>query len=159
MRSALVGVIAGVIGVVGCFTFRAGLVDTANTPSRAGIVWDYVIAAEPGPLPSNVTATIKDDRDVGSASRAVGAGDLDRRRSDADVRHPAVKGSMSLVVLRGHAPRSPRRDRVRARHLRELNARIGDRVAVGADGHRARVVGTALLPATSHTDYDHGTRG
>ena len=107
VRSALVGVIAGVIGVVGCFTFRAGLVDTANTPSRAGIVWDYVVAAEPGPLPSDVTATIKDDRAVGSAMRAQWA----RAISIDGVPTPtfgtsAVKGSMSLVVLRGHAPRS-----------------------------------------------------
>ena len=64
MRSALVGVIAGVIGVVGCFTFRAGLVDTATTPSRTGIVWNYFVASDPGDLPGTVLASITDDRDV-----------------------------------------------------------------------------------------------
>ena len=156
MRSALVGVIAGVIGVVGCFTFRAGLVDTANTPSRAGIVWDYVVAAEPGPLPNDVTTTIKDDRGVGSAMRAQWA----RAISIDGVPTPTfgtsvVKGSMSLVVLQGHAPRSPDEIAFGPATLRELKVHLGDRVTVGAAGHRARVVGTALLPATSHTDYDH----
>ena len=156
VRSALVGVIAGVIGVVGCFTFRAGLVDTANTPSRSGIVWDYLVAAEPGPLPSDVTATIKEDRDVGSAMRAQWARAISIDGAPTPTFGTSVvKGSMSLVVLQGHAPRSRDEIAFGPATLRELKVRIGDRVTVGPAGHRARVVGTALLPATSHTDYDH----
>ena len=67
-----------------------------------------------------------------------------------------VKGSMSLVVLRGHAPRSRNEIAFGPGTLDELKLDIGDRVEVGtAPGHEVRVVGTALLPRTSHTDYDH----
>ena len=39
--------------------------------------------------------------------------------------------------------------------MHDLKLHIGDRVAVGSTtGHTATVVGTALLPASSHTDYD-----
>src|SRR5262249_17476400 len=38
--------------------------------------------------------------------------------------------------------------------MKALNVRVGDTVKVGSDSHRVRVVGEALLPATSHTDYD-----
>ena len=139
VRSALVGVIAGVIGVVGCFTFRAGLVDTANTPSRAGIVWDYLVAAEPGPLPSDVTATIKDDRDVGSAMRAQWARAISIDGAPTPTFGTSVvKGSMSLVVLQGHAPRSRGRDRVRARH------------PARAEGAHRRSRRPSGRPATAH---------
>ena len=157
MRSALVGAIAGVIGVVGCFTFRAGLIDSAETPARAGIVWDYFVAADPGELPTNVVTTIARDRDVGAALRARWA----RAVSINGVPTPtfgiaAVKGSMALVVLGGHAPRSRDEIAFGPGTLHELNLSIGDRVTVGAaPGRTVRVVGSALLPATSHTDYDH----
>ena len=45
VRSALVGAIAGVIGVVGCLTFRAGIQDAVHEPQRSGVVWDFVLAA------------------------------------------------------------------------------------------------------------------
>ena len=157
VRSALVGVIAGVIGVVGCFTFRAGLVDTATTPSRTGIVWNYFVASDPGDLPATVLATITDDRDVRRGMRARWARAVPIDGTPTPMFGTSeVKGSMSLVVLRGHAPRSRNEIAFGPGTLDELKLDIGDRVEVGtAPGHEVRVVGTALLPATSHTDYDH----
>jgi hypothetical protein len=157
VRSALVGVIAGVIGVVGCFTFRAGLIDTASTPSRTGIVWNYFVTSDPGDLPGNVVTSIVDDRDVGAALRARWARAVPIDGQPTPMFGTSrVKGSMSLVVLRGHAPRSSDEIAFGPGTLSELKLDIGDRVTVGAaPGRQARVVGTALLPATSHTDYDH----
>ena len=40
VRSALVGSIVGVIGVVGCLTFRQGITDTVHDPARSGVVWN-----------------------------------------------------------------------------------------------------------------------
>ena len=41
VRSALVGAVAGIIGVVGCFTFRAGIEDAVTQPRRSGVVWNF----------------------------------------------------------------------------------------------------------------------
>ena len=57
VRSALIGSIVGVLGVVGCFTFRAGLADAAASPQRSGIVWNFVVASGEGSLaPKDVAA-------------------------------------------------------------------------------------------------------
>src|SRR5439155_9856415 len=50
VRSALVGAIAGVLGVVACFTFRAGIDDALARPQRSGIVWDSYLVKIGGPF-------------------------------------------------------------------------------------------------------------
>ena len=58
-------------------------------------------------------------------------------------------------MLTGHAPRTSDEIAFGPGTLRDLKLHVGDRVRVGdAPGREATVVGTALLPASSHTDYD-----
>jgi predicted lysophospholipase L1 biosynthesis ABC-type transport system permease subunit len=67
----------------------------------------------------------------------------------------AVKGAMPLVLLRGRAPVGPDEIAFAPTTMQQLHVDIGDRVRVGSGTKTtARVVGEALLPATSHTDYD-----
>jgi predicted lysophospholipase L1 biosynthesis ABC-type transport system permease subunit len=67
----------------------------------------------------------------------------------------AVKGRMPLVVLEGRAPRQPDEIAFAPTTLQALGLAVGDHVRVGEDpGTTAVVVGEALLPVTSHTDYD-----
>ena len=49
VRSALIGAVVGVLGVVGCFTFRDGLTDAAASPQRSGVVWDFVLGSASAP--------------------------------------------------------------------------------------------------------------
>jgi hypothetical protein len=66
-----------------------------------------------------------------------------------------VKGSLPLVVLEGRAPDGPDEIAFAPTTMRARRLSIGDRVRVGGDdGPMVTVVGEALLPATSHTDYD-----
>jgi hypothetical protein len=65
-----------------------------------------------------------------------------------------VKGAMRLVVLSGHAPHGPDEIAFAPSTLAALHLHVGDRVSVGGAGDTARVVGTAVLPETSHTAYD-----
>src|SRR5690606_24516209 len=67
----------------------------------------------------------------------------------------SVVGRMPLVVLSGRAPVGRDEVAFAPTTLEELGLAIGDTVRLGADpDRRARVVGTALLPETSHTAYD-----
>ena len=64
VRSALVGAIAGVLGIVACFTFRAGIDDALAQPERSGIVWDADIVSLGGPFDRETTITGLEGRDV-----------------------------------------------------------------------------------------------
>ncbi len=108
VRSALIGAIAGMIGVVGCLTFRAGIQDAVREPTRSGVVWSFVLAAGEDVVPPSTQHAVTRDRDVAAA--------LDARweRAVPVNGHPTplfgtrtVKGSLPLVVLRGRAPDGP----------------------------------------------------
>ena len=66
-----------------------------------------------------------------------------------------LKGHMALAVLHGRAPSGVNEIAFGPSTMEELKLHIGERVAVGSSHDRTvRVVGEALLPATSHTDYN-----
>jgi hypothetical protein len=156
VRSAMVGAVAGVLGVVGCFTFRAGIEDAVTQPRRSGVVWDFGLAAGGGLVPARTVAAVGRDRAIGDALRATW-----NRAVPVDG-HPVpmfatrtVRGDIRFVVLRGRRPEATDEVAFAPTTMRELHLSLGDRVHVGpATGTSVRVVGEALLPATSHTDYD-----
>jgi predicted lysophospholipase L1 biosynthesis ABC-type transport system permease subunit len=153
VRSALVGAIAGVIGVVGCLTFRAGIQDAVHDPERSGVVWDYVLAAGESVVPRPTQQAVVGSNDVTAAieARWERAVPVDGRPTPTfGIR--TVKGSLPLVVLHGRAPDGPNEIAFAPTTMKSLGVSIGDRVRVAEE--RATVVGEALLPATSHTDYD-----
>jgi len=156
VRSALIGAIVGVLGVVGCFTFRAGIADAASNPKRSGVVWEYEVASGSPPIAAHDSATIAGDPAVGAALRALWS----RAVPIKGVATPTfgittLRGRMPLVVLSGHAPRTASELAVAPSTQRSLKLHVGDRVTVGkAPGRTMHVVGIALLPSSSHTGYD-----
>jgi len=156
VRSALIGAIAGVLGVVACLTFRAGIQDAITQPRRSGVVWDFGLAAGGGAVPERTLHTVARDPDVHDALQATWhrAVLIDGRPAPVFATR-AVRGDIPFVILRGHRPRGPDELVLAPTTLHELRLTVGDQVSVGtADVHTARVVGVALLPGTSHTDYD-----
>jgi hypothetical protein len=155
VRSALVGAVVGVLGVVGCLTFRGGLSDTVADPSRSGVVWDHVFA-KAGLLTDEELARTADDRVVAASLHATWARALSIDGTSTPTFGVAERGPIGLEVLAGRAP--ARRDEIAfaPTTMNVLDVRIGDQVTVGASKRHMRVVGRVLLPATSHTDYDQG---
>jgi ABC-type lipoprotein release transport system permease subunit len=156
VRSALVGAIAGMIGVIGCLTFRAGIQDAVHQPQRSGVVWDFVLAAGETIVPPATQQQVVASGDVAAAlnARWERAVPVDGQPTPMfGVR--TVKGSLPLVVLEGRAPDGPDEIAFAPTTMRARRLSLGDRVRVGGDdGPMVSVVGEALLPATSHTDYD-----
>jgi len=156
VRTALVGAIAGVLGVVACITFRSGITDAVASPQRSGVVWDYEVAAGNGPLAGDALASIAADPAVGAVLSAQWA----RALPVDGVPTPtygttAVKGSLPWVILSGRAPRGNAEIAFAPVTAAALHVGVGDYVLVGGDpSRRMTVVGTALVPASSHTDYD-----
>jgi len=156
VRSALIGAIVGVLGVVACFTFRAGLTDAAADPQRSGVVWDFMIASGTGPITAKDLGRVTGDRDVASVLHAVWY----RAIPINGVATPtyairAVEGDIAPVVLTGRAPGTDNEIAFGPATLRDLKLHVGERIRVGnGPGREVTIVGTALLPASSHTDYD-----
>jgi hypothetical protein len=155
VRSAMIGAIVGVLGVVGCLTFRAGLSDTVADPARSGVVWDQFFAA-PGVVPPAERAKVAGDKAVAATLDALWARAVRINGTATPTWGTTpVKGNINLVVLDGHAPEGRREIALAPTTMEDLGLRIGDRVRVGdGAGRPMRVVGRALLPASSHTDYD-----
>lgn len=157
VRSALIGAIVGVLGVVGCFTFRNGINDAAQNPRRSGVVWDHVVAAGPAPVTTADRTTIADDPAVSAVTRALWARAVPV--NDIPVSTFGIgtyKGSMSLIIVSGRAPRGTSEIAFGPTTVETLDLNVGDTVRVGTANLRMRVVGIALLPSSSHTGYDHG---
>jgi hypothetical protein len=156
VRSALVGAIAGVLGVVGCMTFRAGIQDAITQPRRSGVVWNFGLGAGGGSIPGATLRAVARDGHVADALHATWhrAVPVDGRPVPMFATR-AVTGDIAFVMLHGHRPRRADELALAPTTMRELHVAVGDRVRVGTgQGTGARVVGEALLPATSHTDYD-----
>jgi hypothetical protein len=155
VRSALIGAIVGVLGVVGCLTFRSGLSDVVHDPQRSGIVWDAGVAGV-GVLPPETVAAVSDDKAVAASYDALWARAIKINGAPTPTfGTKPVKGEIELVVLAGHAPRTASEIALAPTTMNRLGLHIGDRVRVGtATTPNVRVVGKALLPETSHTSYD-----
>jgi ABC-type lipoprotein release transport system permease subunit len=155
VRSALVGAIVGVIGVVACLTFRQGLADTVRDPARSGVVWNYEVAGAGGVAPAD-QSTIANDPAVQDATYAAWARAITINGRPAPTFFvSALKGSIPFVIVHGRAPVGPDELALAPTTARELGLHLGDRTRAGPGaGREMRVVGIALLPATSHTDYD-----
>ena len=115
-----------------------------------------VLAAGEAVVPPSTQHEVTDHREVAAAidARWERAVPVDGRPTPMfGIR--TVKGSLPLVVLHGRAPDGPDEIAFAPTTMRSLRLSIGDRVRVGGDGGPSvTVVGEALLPATSHTDYD-----
>ena len=139
VRSALIGAIAGMIGVVGCLTFRAGIQDAVAEPTRSGVVWNYVLAAGEAVVPWAAQQAVTNHKDVAAAldARWERAVPVDGRPTPMfGIR--TVKGSLPLVMLRGRTPEGPDEVAFAPTTMRSLRLAIGDHVRVGDDGATGR---------------------
>lgn len=153
VRAALLGAVAGVLTVVACLTFRTGLAATVNDPARSGIVWDHQFARS-GLFSDEEIATITGDPAVSAGLRATWARAIPINGTTTPVFGTATDAAFDLKSLDGSAPEGLDEIAFAPTTMKSLGVKIGDRVAVGDGGRSMRVVGTALLPETSHTAYD-----
>lgn len=156
VRSALSGAVVGVLGIVACFTFRAGINDAQANPERSGIVWDYEIVNSLGAFPPADVAKAGSDSAVSDALQAQWVRNVViNGKATPTFGTRALAGDIELVVLAGRAPRGPDEIAFAPATMKQRGLSIGDTAKVGpAPGRAARVVGEALMPATSHTEYD-----
>jgi hypothetical protein len=145
VRSALLGLIVGVAGVVSGIVYTVSLDRLAGSDTRSGIPFDIVVSDVRA---ADVQALL-DDPDVGTVVAVDSAG---LQLDGLDVSGHALtahRGSLPIDLTDGRLPRTPDEATLGLRLAADLGKGVGDTVtAVDAAGERRElaVVGTGVVP-------------
>jgi hypothetical protein len=163
VRPALLGAVAGVLGVLAAFTFSAGVSDAAANPARFGQTWQLgtflgLSGHDFGPV-GQVLRAVAADPDVTGVDDALVGGAQSGQVSVESFTYAPVAGKQVPVVLTdGRMPAAP--DEIVLAHTTasEMHAATGSVVRLaGAAGLRAlTVTGIGFVPQGPHNNYDEG---
>ena len=155
VRSAFIGAIVGVLGVVACLTIGRGLTSTVGDPARAGVTWELEALTEGELTPNDVDAIVADD-DVTDAMLAtwVRAVEMDGRSVPAFGTRQLV-GDVDFVVLDGRAPVAPDEVAMAPVTMDQLGLRVGDEIGLGPG---SAVRGGGRRPRAPSGDVAHQLR-
>src|SRR6202042_657835 len=166
VRSALVGAVAGVLGVLAAFTFSAGVSDAASHPARFGQTWQLTTffgynGQDFGPA-SRVLRAVAADRDVTAVddARIGGAQSESGQVSVESFTYAPVGGKRPAVVLTsGRMPARPDEIVLAPTTAQEMHATTGSVVHLtgGTPTRKAvRVTGIGFVPPGPHNGYADG---
>jgi hypothetical protein len=166
VRSALVGAVVGVLGVLAAFTFSAGVSDAASHPERFGQTWQLDTflgynGQDFGPA-GRVLRAAAADRDVTGVddARIGGAQSESGQVSVESFTYAPVGGKRPAVVLTaGRMPARPDEIVLAPTTAQELHAGMGSVVRLtggGTDAHPVRVTGIGFVPSGPHNGYADG---
>jgi hypothetical protein len=163
VRPALVGAVAGVLGVLAAFTFAAGVSDAAANPARFGQTWQLNTfvgynGQDFGPV-GRVLRAVAADRDVTGVDDALIGGAQSGQVSVESFTYDSVGGKrVHAVVTDGRMPAGPGEIALAPITAQQLNAKTGSviRLSGGAHEQRLKVTGIAFVPVGPHNDYYDG---
>jgi hypothetical protein len=163
VRPALLGAVAGVLGVLAAFTFSAGVSDAAANPARFGQTWQLdtflgLSGQDFGPV-GEVLRTVAADPDVTGVDDALVGGAQSGQVSVESFTYAPVAGKQVPAVLTdGRMPSAPDEIVLAPTTASEMHAATGSVVRLaGAAGPRAlTVTGIGFVPAGPHNNYDTG---
>jgi hypothetical protein len=163
VRPALVGAVAGVLGVLAAFTFSAGVSDAAANPARFGQTWQLTSffgynGQDAGPA-SRVLRTVAADRDViGVDDARIGGAQSGQVSIESYTYTPVAGKRLPIVLTDGRMPRRPGEIALAPLTAHELHAVTGSTVRLtgGSTPRAVRVTGIAFVPAGPHNGYADG---
>jgi FtsX-like permease family protein len=164
VRSALVGAVVGVLGVLAAFTFSAGVSDAATHPARFGQTWQLTTffgynGHDFGPA-SRVLRAVAADRDVTGVDDARIGGAQSGQVSIESFTYAPVAGKRPTVVLTaGRMPASPDEIVLAPTTAQEMHAKTGSVVRLTGGtpiSKSVRVTGIGFVPPGPHNGYADG---
>ena len=163
VRPALLGVIAGVLGVLAAFTFSAGVSDAAANPARFGQTWQLgtffgLSGQDFGPA-GQVLRAVAADPDVTGVDDARIAGAQSGQVSVESFTYAPVAGKRVPVVLTsGRMPARPDEIVLAPVTARALHAVTGSTVRLtgGTVPQAVTVTGIGFVPVGPHNYYSDG---
>jgi len=165
VRPALAGAVAGVLGVIGAFTFANGVADAADHPARFGQTWQLGAFlgyndADVVPGARAVLAAVAGDPDVVGVNdgrlAVAHAGPQDRAVSLFT--HDPVGAPITTVLTDGRLPMSDAEVALAPEAAEALQATVGSRITfTGAAGvQELTVSGIGFVPSSPHNGYADG---
>ena len=164
VRPALLGAVAGVLGVLAAFTFSAGVSDASANLARFGQTWQLdaflgLSGHDFGPA-RQVLRTVAADPDVTGVDDARIGGAQSGQVSVESYTYAPVAGKPVPVVLTGgRMPSAPDEIVLAPTTASQMHAAAGSviRLAGAAAAPRTlTVTGIGFVPAGPHNDYDSG---
>jgi hypothetical protein len=163
-RPAMVGAVAGVLGLVAAATFHSGLDDAVNTPQRYGQTWQA--GGFLGLNGHDFVSPAKEKAKLAKlASLPQVAGANDTRLLPVTIADQSLTlfelaplgGGVTPVSLTGHEPQTDNEIALGPHTAQLLHAHVGDHVMVkGAHTLPFTVSGITFVPAAVHNAYDEG---
>jgi hypothetical protein len=158
VRPALIGAVAGVVGVVGALTFRAGIDNTANDLTKFGQTWTHMgFVSFGGPTKAEEAAihqVARNDTDIASLDDLRSAVLPINGRGTGTFSLTPLRGDFQVVSLSGHPPVSADEISIGPNTAKALHVGVGDQVTVA--GEHFTVSGITFAPQDPHNDYTDG---
>ncbi|SNT27183.1 ABC-type transport system, involved in lipoprotein release, permease component [Streptosporangium subroseum] len=179
VRPALVGAIAGVVGVLAAFTFSAGVRDATENPARFGQTHqleiflgfnneDFVpsyrqmletVARDPAVQAVNDARIAVAEAEVPATRTATGAGAEKSRSAPVTVyTYDPVGGPLPVVLFEGRMPATPEEIVLGPSSADALGVAVGGRVPMGGGPTPVpmTVTGIGFMPEGPHNGYADG---
>ena len=163
VRPALLGAVAGVLGVLAGFTFAAGVSDAAANPARFGQTWQLGAfvgsgGQDFGPVRQVLRAVAADPDVTGVDDARVGSAQSGRVSVESFTYDPVAGKRVTVVLTSGRMPAAPGEVVLAPTTASELHAAVGSVVRLtGGPGPQAMTVtGIGFVPAGPHNYYDTG---
>ena len=157
VRPAVVGAVAGDLGVLAAFTFAAGVSDAAANPARFGQTWQLATflglnGHDFGPA-SQVVRAVAADRDViGVDDARIGGGQSGQVSIESYTYDPVAGKRPSTVLAAGRLPAARNEIALAPITARQLHAVTGStiRITGGPAPRVVKVTGIGFVPAGPH---------
>ena len=160
---AVLGAVAGVLGVLAAFTFAAGVTDAASHPERFGITWQLEAfygadGQDFGPA-AQASKAVAASPDVAGLLDSLVGGAQSSGVSIESYEYNSVDGKQVPTVLSaGTMPDSPSSITLGPTTAQQLHARVGSvlRLTGGKVPRTMTVTGIGFVPDGPHNGYDSG---
>jgi hypothetical protein len=163
VRPALVGAVAGVLGVLAAFTFSAGVSDAAANPARFGQTaqlegWSGENGHTFGPV-DKVMATLATSHEVIGLNDSKSSVAQSRNVSITTYTYAPIGGKrMRVVLTAGRMVAGPDDIVLAPTTAKQLHVGVGSTIPLvgGTRSASARVTGIGFVPEGPHNEYDSG---
>jgi hypothetical protein len=163
VRPALLGAVAGVLGVLAAFTFSEGVLDAARHPERFGQTHQLEVffglnGQDYGPAPPVLQAVARDPAVQAVNDARISVAESGKTTVTTYTYAP-INRPLPIVLLDGRVPKAANEIVLAPSSASALNAGVGDTVpmrGVGGKASSMKVTGIAFLPEGSHNGYADG---
>jgi hypothetical protein len=163
VRPAIIGAVAGVLGVLAALTFSAGISDAVANPARFGQTWQLsTLYGQDGQslAPASVVsrAAAADPDVTGFLDVRIGGAQSGLESIESFTYAPVDGKQVPVVLTTGRMPASPAEIALAPTTAKDLHAGVGSvvRLTGGAAARPMTVSGIAFVPTGPHNGYDQG---